>query len=358
MNTLLTAPTASPSPASTSTSTSAPSAAGWHWPHFAEVLCGTGTDQERLGLPAHYLELPLRQALASAHARWRCASVEELLIQLSSSDAPLADRLACGNLLALAGDPRIRTTQPEMRDIPGGTIDIGLPSSAVDQVLQEFSGLGLNRIWIDKETPRHSVQLQSFRMARFPVTNSEYRDFLCATGYSEIPSSWSFRQFPLERANHPVYTVSAAAADAYAQWLAQRTGRGFRLPSEAEWEWAASGPQHSVFPWGRQFDPALCNTAESGLLSSSSVGAFVGGESAFGLSDMGGNVEEYVADNYAAYPGGSWVADHLVEIHGNYRVARGGSFARFRDLARNQRRHGHNPRSAAYAMGFRLAESL
>jgi formylglycine-generating enzyme required for sulfatase activity len=52
------------------------------------------------------------------------------------------------------------------------------------------------------------------------------------------------------------------------------------------------------------------------------------------------------------------VADHLVQIRGDYRVARGGSFARFRDLARIRRRHGHNPRSATYAMGFRLAETL
>jgi formylglycine-generating enzyme required for sulfatase activity len=344
--------------AALTTATATPAPAGWHWPHFAEMLCGTGTDQERLGLPSQYLELPLRQALEQAQARCRTASTEQLLSTLNTSESTLADRLACGNLLALAGDPRIRTLEPEMHDIPGGSVDIGLPRDAVDQVMHEFSGLGLNRIWIDKETPRHRVQLQNFRMARFPVTNSEYREFLLATGHHEIPSSWSFRQFPMARANHPVYTVSADAADAYTQWLARSTGRGFRLPSEAEWEWAASGPQQKVFPWGAEFDPALCNTAETGLLCSSSVGAFVGGESAFGLSDMGGNVEEYVADNYAAYPGGQWIEDHLVQIHGNYRVARGGSFARFRDLARNQRRHGHNPRSAAYAMGFRLAESI
>lgn len=332
--------------------------AGWHWPHFAEVLCGTGSDQERLGLPDHFVQRPLRLALEQAQARWRCADIDQLLAQLQAGSTPLAERLACGNLLALAGDPRIPTEQPQMCEIPGGTVGIGLNAEAVDQVMQEFSGLGLNRIWIDKETPRHQVVLQPFRLARFAVTNSEYRDFLLATQHPEIPSSWEFRQFPLERANHPVYTISATAADAYARWLAQRTGRGFRLPTEAEWEWAASGPPEQVFPWGPVFDPALCNTAETGLLCSSSVGAFVGGESPFGLSDMAGNVEEYVADNYAAYPGGHWVEDHLVQIHGSYRVARGGSFARFRDLARNQRRHGHNPRSAAYAMGFRLAESV
>lgn len=72
---------------------------------------------------------------------------------------------------------------------------------------------------------------------------------------------------------------------------------------------------------------------------------------------MAGNVEEYVADVYRPYPGGAAIDDHLSQIHGEYRVARGGSFARFRDLARTRRRHGHNPLSATYAMGFRLAET-
>ena len=73
---------------------------------------------------------------------------------------------------------------------------------------------------------------------------------------------------------------------------------------------------------------------------------------------MAGNVEEYVSDYYKAYPGGAAVHDHLSQIHGTYRIARGGSFARFRDLARTRRRHGHNPRSVTYAMGFRLAETV
>jgi formylglycine-generating enzyme required for sulfatase activity len=72
---------------------------------------------------------------------------------------------------------------------------------------------------------------------------------------------------------------------------------------------------------------------------------------------MGGIVEEYVASDYAPYPEGEPVNDHLVQIHGTYRIARGGCFSRFSDLARARRRHGHNPRSAAYAMGFRLARS-
>ena len=128
------------------------------------------------------------------------------------------------------------------------------------------------------------------------------------------------------------------------------------MPTEAEWEYAAAGPSGYEFPWGNEFVADNANTAETGLFQSTPVGIFSRGDSPFGISDMAGNVEEYVAGNYAAYPGGEFIADHLVEIHGTYRIARGGSFARFRDLARTRRRHGHNPRSATYAMGFRLAE--
>lgn len=330
----------------------------WHWPQFDQILCGQMTDRERLGLPDRYVGSRLDEALAQAYAGLRGVTCDALLATLSSPDTSLAARIASGNLLGLSGDPRISVDEPEMVDIPAGSVEIGLPFNDVGSVLEEFSGLGLDRSWIEKECPQHSLFLQPYRMARYPVTNLEYRAFLLGTGHQDLPSSWHFRQFPYERANHPVYTVSAESADAYAGWLAQRTGRGFRLPSEAEWEWAAAGAQRREFPWGSPFDADLTNTAETGLFASSPVGAFVGGESPFGLSDMAGNVEEYVADIYTAYPGGPFVSDHLVQIHGSYRVARGGSFARFRDLARTRRRHGHNPKSATYAMGFRLAESI
>jgi formylglycine-generating enzyme required for sulfatase activity len=69
---------------------------------------------------------------------------------------------------------------------------------------------------------------------------------------------------------------------------------------------------------------------------------------------MAGNVEEFVADDYRPYPGGPFVDDHLVETQGKYRVARGGSFARYGDLARTRRRHGPFP-GPLYPIGFRLA---
>jgi formylglycine-generating enzyme required for sulfatase activity len=329
----------------------------WHWPSFPAALCGDMTDRERLGLPDRFVTARLDHEMSTAYAALHRDSRDDLAQRTNSANATLAERIVAGNLLALLGDPRISVQRPDMVEIAGGDVDIGLEPADVDGVLEHFSSLGLDRAWIEKECPRHRTTLRPYRIARLPVTNGEYRTFLLETGHADIPSSWAYRQFPRERANHPVYSVSAHSADAFAAWLAQRSGRGFRLPTEAEWEWAAAGPDGRVFPWGSRFDAELTNTAECGLFTTTPVGAFAGGESAFGLCDMAGNVEEYVADDYAPYPGGSFITDHLVKIQGGYRIARGGSFARFRDLARTRRRHGHNPRSATYAMGFRLAES-
>ena len=314
------------------------------------------TDRERLGLPDHFIAMRFEDDVALATRKLRGASETEMIILCESPDAPLLDRIAGGNLLALLGDPRIDLRNPIMATIPGTQADIGLPPENVDQVLARHAELALRRNWIEKECPRHRVSLAPYRLAKFPVTNAEYRAFLIATAEPELPTAWTYRRYPVERSNHPVYTVSPSAAAAYAAWLSRITGRRFRLPTEAEWEYAAAGPDGLEFPWGNDFAADRANTLETGLFQTTPVGVFPAGLSPFGLADMAGNVEEYVADFNEAYPGGQFVHDDLVDIHGRYQVARGGCFARFRDLARTRRRHGHNPRSAAYAMGFRLAE--
>jgi toxoflavin biosynthesis protein ToxD len=281
-----------------------------------------------------------------------------LLEVVSRRSYSLVERIAAGQFLALLGDPRIQTFSPTMLEIQGGEVQLGLDESDIDQVLNEFNGLGIQRSWIEKECPRYTVELKNFKLAQFPVTHQEFRDFLMDTHFDELPDSWTFRRYPSERANHPVYTVTHQAAEAYASWLSAKTGRAFRLPTEAEWEWAATGPDGRTFPWGNQFDADYANTCETGLFNSTPVGVFLEGVSPFGVYDMAGNVEEYVADNYKPYPKGHHIQDHLVDIHGQYRVARGGGFVRYRDLLRTRRRHGHNPRSSTYVMGFRLAESM
>ncbi len=121
--------------------------------------------------------------------------------------------------------------------------------------------------------------------------------------------------------------------------------------------WPQRAATERAYPWGDRFEADRANTVESGILATTPVGVFPGGRSPCGALDMAGNVEEYVADDYAAYPGGVHVGDDLHAEEGAYRVARGGSFARYRDLARCQRRHGWYWRPV-YVMGVRLAETI
>ena len=331
---------------------------GWHWPKIEGVLCGKMTDRERLGLPERYMKTRFEDIVPELYGKLMGRDAAQYVEMIGDIATPLPERLVAGNILALIKDPRIDTLNPEMIAIPGGDVSIGLDESEVDSVLYRFGHIGLDAKWILKECPEHVVSLKDFRIGKYPVTNSEYRDFLLDTQYAELPTSWEFRRYPAEKSNHPVYTLDAKAADMYAAWLSQKTGRAFRLPTEAEWEHAAAGWGRLEFPWGNEFEPDFANTVETGIFSTTPVGIFAEGDSPFGVSDMAGNVEEYVLDLYAPYSRGQFIDDHLVQLNGEYRVARGGCFSRLRDLARTRRRHGRNPASQTYAMGFRLAEDV
>ena len=276
-----------------------------------------------------------------------------LAATVEDPEATLADRLAAGGVLALVGDPRLGPV-PQVCRITGGTVEVGLAETEVAAVVAAWAHVGVEEAWIRKECPEHRVRFRDFWLARYPVTNREYRDFLLDTDRPDRPSTWYLGAYPYDRSNHPVAGVSAEAADGYAAWLSTRSGHRWRLPTEAEWEYAAKGPDGREFPWGAEFRPGTANTRETGVHTTSPVGAFPAGVSPFGAHDMAGNVEEYVADAYLPYPGGPYIADHLVQALGSYRVARGGSFARFGDLARTRRRHGAFP-GPLYPVGFRLA---
>ncbi len=324
-------------------------------PRLAGLAINDASDRAAMGYPEHYLDTRI-QAQRETFAELRARSREQLVAIAESPADSLVRRVVAGNLLALLGDPRIVPLDPALVQIPGRLARIGLPPERLDAVMASYADTGILRAWIEKETPAYSTEVAPFRIAKYPVTNLEYRAFLEATTFPELPSSWDLGRYPEERANHPVYSISADAADAYVAWLARRTGRRFRLPTEAEWELAAAGPDGHEFPWGEQFLADHANTVETGLLSTTPVGVFPRGNSCFGAADLAGNVEEYVADDYRPYPGGAVVRDDLLTGGGSYRVARGGSFTRFRDLARCRRRHGRFPRGI-YIMGFRLAES-
>ena len=277
------------------------------------------------------------------------------LVRLAEDPSVLfARRYVAGSLLALLGDPRVRPDDPPMIPVPAARARLGLPREQVEQVVAAWRRVGVVTDWIAKECPEYDIELAAFRIARYPVTNAEYRRFLADTDATWLPTSWPFGSYPHDRANHPVWTLPPEAGDAYAAWLSSRTGRGFRLPTEAEWEYAAG--RGNEYPWGDGWRPAAANTVEAGPLSTTPIGIYPDGDSPFGLADMAGNVEEYVQDTYHPYPGGLPVADELLLSYGTYRIARGGSFTRYGDLARCRRRHGWYDKPI-YVIGFRLAET-
>ncbi|MFH8386361.1 formylglycine-generating enzyme family protein [Kitasatospora sp. NPDC018058] len=313
------------------------------------------TDRAAMGLPEGYVE-PRAERLECFDLVGECDTAR-LAATAEDASLTLEHRLAAGTVLALTGDPRIRWDDPAMVDVPAGRALIGTPDGEVDELHRDAEQFGVQRSWVQKECPRHPVELAGFRIAVYPVTNAEYAVFLKSTGHNELPSNWSYGRFAPSAANHPVHTVTADSADAYAAWLSRHTGRRFRLPTEQEWEYAAGGPEGPRYPWGGTWHTEAANTLESGLLMTSPVGVYPQGRSWCGALDMAGNVEEYTSSTYRPYPGGQLVEDDLYKRMGEYRIARGGAFNRFRDLARCQRRHGPYPRSL-YAMGFRLAEDV
>ncbi len=313
-------------------------------------------DRQAMGLPNAYIPMLLDSSEAAINDL-RGATPAEWVRVLQGAAHTLAERYAAGQLLALVGDPRINTFTPLMKTIPGARVRLGLQPVRVDDIVARYGHLGVLREWIEKETPQYDATISGFRMAVFPVTHQEYRDYLLSEPGGEIPSSWVFGRYPQHLANHPVATISEQAATNYAQWLSEKTGRNFRLPTEPEWEYAAGGPEGREFPWGDHFESEKANTAELGLYASTPVGMFIEGASPFGLLDMAGNVEEYTSSDYWTYPGGVAVTDDLLETRGRYKVARGGSFTRFADLTRCRRRHGRFEKNI-YIMGFRLAEDV
>ncbi|MDF1796038.1 MAG: SUMF1/EgtB/PvdO family nonheme iron enzyme [Coxiellaceae bacterium] len=313
------------------------------------------SDRQAMQLPAH-CQPSILQDLEPFYAAYRQYPAGQLITITESKQHTIQQRYCAGQLLGLLGDPRLDTYNPTQILIPAGTAQIGTDANKIPGLVKQFSHLHLQADWFLKESPPFRVTVNAFKINKYPVTNQEYYHFLQDTHYTELPSIWPFGVYPHAYSNHPVHSISAAAADAYANWLAKKTQRHFRLPSEIEWEYAARGTHYHEYPWGTDYQEDHANTVEQQLFQSTPVGMFPKGASQQGVMDMAGNVEEYVACDYRPYPGGEWVADDLTKHSSSYRIARGGSYTRHHDLARCARRHGQYSKSI-YVMGVRLVEA-
>ena len=176
---------------------------------------------------------------------------------------------------------------------------------------------GIIKPWFSDEHPSHKIRLGPYFIDRYEVTQGQYAQFVLATGH-QPPMDWEpLRIPPHGRINHPVVFVSWSEAQDYCQW------KGKRLPTEAEWERASRGNDGRNYPWGDTFEMGRANVG--GLLGNTqAVGSYEAGKSPYGIYDMIGNVWEWTADWYEAYPGNTLESEKFGK---QFRVLRGNSWA-------------------------------
>ena len=172
------------------------------------------------------------------------------------------------------------------------------------------------------EMPPHPVRVDDFWIDRTEVTNAQYEVFCAVTG-RELPVFWGLDRFRCGPGypDHPVVGVSQADAEAYAAWV------GKRLPTEAEWEYAARGGQE-----GQSFDVADTIGADEANFKGSDQGGTVAVGSyrpnGYGLHDMVGNVREWVSDRWSPFAGDPQeiVDNPTGPATGRWRVIKGGGW--------------------------------
>ena len=236
-----------------------------------------------------------------------------------------------------AGAARALLASLEMVDIPAGRFQMGNRRGHRD----------------GRERPVRRVQVPAFRLGKYPVTFEQY-DRYCQAARVSCPDDSGFG-----RGDRPVINVTWDEAQAFVRWLNEHGGNGFRLPTEAEWEYAARAGTTTEYPWGDRMEPRRANCRESdcqdGFPNTSPVGSFPA--NAFGLYDMHGNVWEWVQDcwnsNYRGAPtdGSAWLSGSC-----GSRVRRGGSWYYEAGWLRSSSRSRTNAGTRRNNNGFRLAQ--
>ena len=230
---------------------------------------------------------------------------------------------------------------PEMVVVPAGRFRMGC-----------VSGL----LCLEDEFPVREVRLRSFALSRHEVVFAEYDRFAAATGRDRPDDrGWG-------RGRRPAINVSWEDAAAYADWLSAETGESYRLPSEAEWEYAARAGTTTSYAWGPFIGDNHANCDGCGSRWDASRTAPAGSFAAnpWGLHDMHGNVWEWVADcRHAGYAGAP--ADGSAWTRGGdcgYRVLRGGSWFSLGLILRAAFRLWEAVDIRDDYVGFRLARTL
>ncbi|OAD19763.1 serine/threonine protein kinase [Candidatus Thiomargarita nelsonii] len=224
---------------------------------------------------------------------------------------------------------------PEMVRIPAGRFRMG-----------DIQGGGH-----DDEKPIHEVSVSAFAMAKYEVTFAEYDKFAEATG-REKPDDEGWG-----RGNRPVINVSWHDANAYAEWLSEQTGKQYRLPTEAQWEYGARAGTETQYWWGNEIGSNRANCDGCGSRwddkQTAPVGSFA--PNPFGLYDTAGNIWEWTCSEYESPYSGKeqFFVKNINKI--NRLSLRGGSWGGDTAWMRSANRDGRGPANRSDRVGLRLA---
>ncbi|MFT5350113.1 MAG: formylglycine-generating enzyme required for sulfatase activity/serine [Gammaproteobacteria bacterium] len=228
---------------------------------------------------------------------------------------------------------------PTMVRIPAGTFDMGSPGSSRHA----------------DERPRHAVKADEFAIGKYEITFADYDKFAKSTGKTPPEDLY------MDRNTHPVIFVTWDDAYYYIKWLTEQTGHKYRLPSEAQWEYAAGTGKRSIYWWGFNEEPkrAHCFGCGSGLdpRKPTKIGSF--GANGFGLHDTSGNVAEWVHDCWHDSYKDAPTSDEVWE-GGDcaYRVARGGAYSSPPPSIRHAKRDKLKSDAAYDHVGIRVVREI
>ena len=328
----------------------------------ADALKARQIEEEKQRKAAQLKAEAAYRAEQERHLREQAARhAAELAAQLPTSTSPVAD---AGGVLR---DAFIDGSGvgPDLVLIPTGRFEMGAHDYEHSVALKA----GAQASWLEREKPPHWVGIDhSFALGRYPVTVGEWRKFVRATGWEpKLDFDWDnpgFRQTD----DHPVVGISWYDAQDYVNWLCVMTGQVYRLPSEAEWEYACRAGTKTAFSFGNEIGTEYANydgnfTYGAGVKGetrngTTKVGSFQ--PNPWGLYDMHGNVWEWVQDpvhdNYVGAP-----TDGSVWEHGgdpSRRVLRGGAWLYQPRYLRSAVRNGYSAFLSNDVVGFRIARRL
>ena len=323
--------------------------------------------------------------------------ITALVESFPNAAMPAEWRGRAGRALANLGDPR-QGVSLDTRRLPD-LLWVRIPGTTTVREsgrFPNFTGLRLGtgakpdpEADEDEKWPRNAkpLDIADFELAAYPLTVAQFKPFVEQGGYREnrywsktgwrwreeesreVPNYWDDSVWNVP--NYPIVGMTWYEAEAYCNWLNEQLQLApgmIRLPTEAEWEWAARGPEGRRYPWGDTWEAWRCNSGESDLDRTSAVGCFPGGAASWWLAiqpdsqvvyDLAGNVWEWTASEYSK----DYSKAHQSVLNTDHSfdrpcVLRGGSWHGGPWRVRGAARYRFHPHARSPGRGFRLARTF